>query len=120
MSRGVGRRRGSNPILLWLWCSLAAVAPIHPLTWEPPCASSVALKSGKKKKNLTAAALVTVEMWVPFSAQQSGLKDPALLQWRPRSRLWLRFGSQSRSFRVLCDSPFPVPLPLRVFTDPMN
>ena len=50
MSRGVGRRRGSNPILLWLWCSLAAVAPIHPLTWEPPCASSVALNRGKTKK----------------------------------------------------------------------
>ena len=28
MSCGVGRRRGSDPVLLWLWCRLAAVAPI--------------------------------------------------------------------------------------------
>ena len=23
-------------VLLWLWCRLAAVAPIGPLSWEPP------------------------------------------------------------------------------------
>ena len=27
-----------DPVLLWLWCRLAAVAPIEPLAWEPPCA----------------------------------------------------------------------------------
>ena len=36
MSYGVGRRRGSDPVLLWLWCRPAAVAPIRPLAWEPP------------------------------------------------------------------------------------
>ena len=36
--------------LLWLWRSLAAVAPITPLAWEPPYAMGVALKSIKKKK----------------------------------------------------------------------
>ena len=34
MSCGVGRRRGSAPALLWLWCRLAATAPIRPLAWE--------------------------------------------------------------------------------------
>ena len=29
---------------------MAAVAPIRPLAWEPPCARGVALKSKKKKK----------------------------------------------------------------------
>ena len=28
----------------------AATAPIRPLAWEPPCATSVALKSKKKKR----------------------------------------------------------------------
>ena len=36
---GVGRRCSSDPELLWLWCRLAAAAPIQPLAWEPPYAS---------------------------------------------------------------------------------
>ena len=36
--------------MLWLWCRPAAVAPIRPLAWEPPYASSTALKRQKKKK----------------------------------------------------------------------
>ena len=39
-----------NPALLWLWCRLAAVAPIQPLAWELPCAMGAALKKKKKKK----------------------------------------------------------------------
>src|SRR5512147_2690885 len=31
MSCGVGRRRGLDLALLWLWCRLAAAAPIGPL-----------------------------------------------------------------------------------------
>ena len=49
---GVGRRRSSDPMLLWLWCRPAAVASIRPLAWETPYAAGAALKSkkGKKKK----------------------------------------------------------------------
>ena len=36
--------------LLWLWCRLAAVAPIRPLAWEPPHAAGQALKRQKTKK----------------------------------------------------------------------
>ena len=50
MRRGVGRRRGSEPGLLWLWCRLAATAPIQPLAWEPPYAMCAALKKKKTKK----------------------------------------------------------------------
>ena len=42
LSCGVGRRCSSDPALLWLWHRLAAVAPITPLAWEPPCAAGVA------------------------------------------------------------------------------
>ena len=44
MSCGVDRRRGSDLALLWLWRKPAAVAPIRPLAWEPPCALGAALK----------------------------------------------------------------------------
>ena len=53
MSCGVGCRCGSEPALLWLWCRLAATAPIGPLAWKPPYAVGVAqemAKKGKKKK----------------------------------------------------------------------
>ena len=50
VSCGVGRRRGSNPELLWLWRRPAATAPIGPLAWEPPYAAGVALEKAKRQK----------------------------------------------------------------------
>ena len=44
VSCGVGRRRGSDPTLLWLWHRLAVVAPIRCLTQEYPYATGAALK----------------------------------------------------------------------------
>ena len=47
MSCDVGRRYGSDPMLLWLlWLWPAAIALILPLAWELPNA----LKRQKKKK----------------------------------------------------------------------
>ena len=37
-------------VLLWLWCRLAAIAPIRSLAWEPPYAMGAVLKRQKKKK----------------------------------------------------------------------
>ena len=50
LSCGVGRRRGLDPVLLWLWCRPVAVALIWPLAWELSYAIGVALKTNKKKK----------------------------------------------------------------------
>ena len=50
MSCGVGRGRGSDPVLLWLWCRPAATARIRPLAWESPYAVGMALKRQKTKK----------------------------------------------------------------------
>ena len=50
MSCGVGCRRGSDPVLLWLWRRLAATALIQPLAWEPPYAVGAAQEMAKKKK----------------------------------------------------------------------
>ena len=46
----VGQRRGSDPALLRLWRRPAATAPIWPLAWEPPCATSAALGKAKRQK----------------------------------------------------------------------
>ena len=46
---GVGHIRGSDLVLLWLWCRLAAVALLL-LPSEPPYATGEAKKKKKKKK----------------------------------------------------------------------
>ena len=50
MSCGAGRRRGSDPAFLWLWCRPVATAPITPLAWEPPYAGGAALEKAKRPK----------------------------------------------------------------------
>ena len=50
VSCGVGRRRGLDPTLLWLWCRPVATSPIQPLAWEHPHAVGAVLKKEKKKK----------------------------------------------------------------------
>ena len=50
MSCGVGCKRGSDPVLLWLWHKPAATASIRPLAWEPPCATGAALEKAKRPK----------------------------------------------------------------------
>ena len=36
-----------DPVWLWLWCRLVAVALVQPLAWELPYATDVALKRQK-------------------------------------------------------------------------
>ena len=55
MSCGVGHRRGSDLVLLWLWCRLAATAPVGPLAWEPPYAPGEALENTTRQKKAFAA-----------------------------------------------------------------
>ena len=50
MSCGVGRRRGSDPMLLWLWRRPAATALIRLLAWEPPHSTGVALEKTERPK----------------------------------------------------------------------
>ena len=50
MSCGVGCRCNLDPLLLWLWCRLAAAALIGPIAWEIPYASGAALKSKIKRE----------------------------------------------------------------------
>ena len=50
MSCGVGRRHGSDLVLLWLWGRPVAIALIRPLAWEPPYAAGAAQERIKKRK----------------------------------------------------------------------
>ena len=52
MSCGVGCRRSSDPMLLWLWCTPAAIALIRTPAWDPPYAVGAALEKTKKKKKV--------------------------------------------------------------------
>ena len=49
MSCGVCHRHGWDLVLLWLWCRLAAAAPVCPLALELPYAAGAALKRKKKR-----------------------------------------------------------------------
>ena len=51
MNCGVGPRRSSDPLWLWLWRRLAAIALIQPLAWELSCAMGVALGGKKNQKS---------------------------------------------------------------------
>ena len=61
MSCGVGRRCGSDAVLLWLWHRLVATAPIRPLAWEPPHAMGVAQELAKRQKEKK----VILALWTP-------------------------------------------------------
>ena len=53
-----------GPMLLWLWHSLAATAPIQPLAWELPYTSSAApsAKKTNQKKKLCMCLLYNPEI----------------------------------------------------------
>ena len=65
MNCGVGHRRGLDLALLWLWHRPAAVAPIRPLSWEPPYATGAALK--KRKANDTQIIEGRLDVRYPLS-----------------------------------------------------
>ena len=44
MSCGIGHRCGSDPALPWLWCRIAAAAPIGALAWELSYAVGATIK----------------------------------------------------------------------------
>ena len=91
MSCGVDRRRGSDP--KWLWCRLAAVAPLRPLAWELPCAAGAALKKqNQTNKNSSRSSLVV-----------------QLVKGLVLSLLWHGFYPWPRNFHMLQMCPLPTP-----------
>ena len=100
MSCGVGRKRGSDPALLWLWRRLAATAPIGPLAWEPPYATSAAQEMAKRQKNKKQKT--NKQKNTPRATLHTGIRDPNFpaLKSKPEAVLMsnvtdLYLGSQS-------------------------
>ena len=86
MSSGIGRRGGSDLalLLLWLWCRLAATAPIRPLAWEPPYAAGAAQEMSKCL--LTLKIIIGVPVMVQWLTNLTRNHEvagsiPGLAQW---------------------------------------
>ena len=66
--------------MLWLWCRPVAMALIRPLAWEPPHATSVALKREREKKiNMSKTKLCTMLCILVKGTLSSG----------PETRKWI-------------------------------
>ena len=76
MSCGVVCRHGLDPALLWLWCRLAATAPIRPLAWEPPYAVGGALEKAKRQTKLNKQTKIIMGL---IDSVQMQLKAPKRL-----------------------------------------
>ena len=71
----VGCRCSSDPVSLWLWCRLAAVAAIQPPARELPYAAPAALESKTRKKNKI--QILCPNLW---SNNSSSLQTPPTLR----------------------------------------
>ena len=110
LSCAVGQRHGLDLGLLWLWCRLAAVAPIRPLAWELPSAVRMTLKRQKIKiKNKIKLRTVHQEfllwlrgLWPQHSLHEDADLIPGLVQWfkdlaLPQAAAWVTDAAQ-----ILC------------------
>ena len=73
MSCGVGHRCGLDPVLLWLWCRLAATAQIGPLAWEPPYPLGVALERQKQQQQQQKPKTNNLPKKTPRQQDQNGV-----------------------------------------------
>ena len=67
---GVGCRRSSDLVLLWLWPRPGAAALIRSLAWELPYAKSVALKQTEKKGWCYICAIYGIPLEWPVDVQR--------------------------------------------------
>ena len=68
-----------DPVVLWLWCRPAVTAPVRPLAWELPHATSAALQI-KKTKTKT-----KIVCWLPCGSRD--WKGPGLASGYPAGGL---------------------------------
>ena len=84
MSCGVGHRRSSDLVLLWLWRRPVTTAPIRPLAWEPPYAVGAAqevAKRKKKKKCCCGFPVMAQRAKNLTSIHENTSSIPGLVQW---------------------------------------
>ena len=74
----VGYRCSLDPVLLWLWCRLAAAAPIQPLAWG---AMDTALKRKKMERELEEFPLWLDGLRIQHSVLEDAGLIPGLAHW---------------------------------------
>ena len=86
MSHGVGCRCSSDLVLLWP----VAVAPIGPLSWEPPYAAGAALKEKTKKqnKNEMCQSKLRCPVNCKIHTKFQRLRFTHTYSWEPRGFTW--------------------------------
>ena len=111
VSHGVGRRCGSDPALLWLWCRPAAAAPCRPLAWERPCVLGAVLKQQPTKLKSSSFSVAGRTMNEKQLKRETAESTPCVFSAASSSdiempsRLPISGGGPSPSWRVsLCFS----------------
>lgn len=66
-------------IHLALWCRQAVVAPIRPITWEPPCARVQPSKDKRKEKKRISSNQLYFKRKLMLSKHTSMFSDPQAL-----------------------------------------
>ena len=100
MSCGVGCRYSSDLALLWLWCRLAAAAPIWSLAWELPYATGTALKKAPPLPQIKCSVEWRRWEWLPASGSSNQLVvlnrrkiwvQGKMWGWRGKEWVWASF-----------------------------
>ena len=108
MSCGVACRCSSDPVLLWLWCRPAGIAPIRPLAWKPTYASGVALKS-KKYKNKKILKRSAISFLTPVFIN-GGKKLLLLMESMQQNKYsWIGFSESCQVFQKIYQSHLKKP-----------
>ena len=90
MSCGVVCGCGLNPMLLWFWRSLTAVALIQPLAWEPTYAVSADLKKQTKQNKIMpfVAMWMQLQVILPGEVSQKEKDKYHMYHLHVKSKIW--------------------------------
>ena len=89
MSCGVGNQCTSDPGLLWLWCKLAAAAPIGALAWELPYASGEVLKKTTTTTKIAFSLQSNLCLFLELLRFFLNVYDLTKISYQARGKTWV-------------------------------